>query len=517
MYSDEDGEDSDYMYSDSDSDLDFYEGDEDSECDLSDEDLIDENEDPLYVEENFIMPSNTAADSNNSTLIWSSDVKPIRKFPFDEEKSGIQIDISSTSTPREVFDKLFTSEIMDMLVNSTNAYGNELYSKPAPATRKSPKVNFRDTNRNEMHKFLGLCLLLGQSKYPKIRLAFSKHPLYYRPVFPATMSGRRFQMLLRTFCCHMPMTKAEIDANKLTRVKPLLQKLLKAFNDAFLPFKELALDESLLLWRGRLSFRQYIKDKAAKYGIKFYELTTSDGYALNIIIFQGKNSDEPDDNTSKTARIVLRLMQPYLGKGHHLYMDNYYNSVSLSTHLLSKQTHTTGTLRSNRKENPKTVVNAKLKKGEINWQRCGEVYVNKWKDKRDVLTISTAHHPALVESKNRHGQSKMKPQDVTDYNQHMSGIDRLDQMVSYYNSTRKTIRWYKKVLFHLTDIAVWNSYYLYKQTHPKTSFLTFRDSLIESLIQLPEGVSEGRQLVALAPSLGNKKKQIIVDSTLMYL
>lgn len=175
---------------------------------------------------------------------------------------------------------------------------------------------------------------------------------------------------------------------------------------------------------------------------------------MNVKIYQGKSSNEPDDKTSKTAKIVLKLMQPYLDKGHHLYMDNFYNSVSLSTHLLSRQTHTTGTLRSDRKENPKSVVKAKLKKGEINWQRCGDVYVNKWKDKRDVLTISTAHHPGLSEVKNRHGQSKMKPNDVADYNQYMSGIDRLDQMISYYNSTRKTIRWYKKVLFHLLDVAV---------------------------------------------------------------
>lgn len=245
---DENSDDSDNTYSDSDSDLDLYEVYEDSECDLSDEDEMEENEDPLFIDENFQISTNAATDNNNSTMIWSSDVRPIRNIPFDEEKCGIQIDITNTSTPKEVFDKLFTSEIMDMLVTSTNIYGNELYSKPAPASRKSPKVNFRDTNGTEMYKFLGLCLLLGQSKYPKIRLAFSKHPLYYRPIFPATMSGRRFQMLLRTFSCHMPMTKAEKEANKVSRVEPLLEKLLKTFNDAFVPYKELSLDESLLLW-----------------------------------------------------------------------------------------------------------------------------------------------------------------------------------------------------------------------------------------------------------------------------
>ncbi|XP_037036862.1 piggyBac transposable element-derived protein 4-like [Bradysia coprophila] len=136
------------------------------------------------------------------------------------------------------------------------------------------------------------------------------------------------------------------------------------------------------------------------------------------------------------------------------------------------------------------------------WRRNGEVYVTKWKDKRDVLSITTAHHPQLVEASNRFGETKLKPKDIEDYNNNMGGIDRLDQMTAYYSSPRKTIRWYKKVLFHLLDMAVWNSYFLYRKLHEKTTFLEFRDSLIMSLIQLPRNVLEGRQLVDMIPSLG---------------
>lgn len=57
----------------------------------------------------------------------------------------------------------------------------------------------------------------------------------------------------------------------------------------------------------------------------------------------------------------------------------------------------------------------------------------------------------------------MKPIDVKEYNNNMGGVDRLDQMTAYYSSPRKTIRWYKKVLFHLLDMAVWNSYFLYRK------------------------------------------------------
>lgn len=44
----------------------------------------------------------------------------------------------------------------------------------------------------------------------------------------------------------------------------------------------------------------------------------------------------------------------------------------------------------------------------------------------------------------------------------MSEVDRCDQMVSYYNTPRKTFKWYKKVLLHLLDVVVWNTFYIYK-------------------------------------------------------
>lgn len=96
----------------------------------------------------------------------------------------------------------------------------------------------------------------------------------------------------------------------------------------------------------------------------------------------------------------------------------------------------------------------------------------------------------------------------------MGGIDRADQMVSYYSSPRKTIRWYKKVLFHLLDLSVWNSFYIHKQFHQKGSFLDFRDRLIRSLIQLPSDICEGKDLQKQKSSVGRplaKKKESVPD------
>jgi len=52
---------------------------------------------------------------------------------------------------------------------------------------------------------------------------------------------------------------------------------------------------------------------------------------------------------------VFRLLEPFIDKGHTIFMDNYYNSVCLSNQLLLRKTYITGTLRNNCKENPKCV------------------------------------------------------------------------------------------------------------------------------------------------------------------
>lgn len=187
-------------YEDIDQDSEFSEGDEFLlESDIED---VDNNEDPLLTFDN--------TDNEEIWEKWYSNIKPIPEFVFDTEHSGIKIDINDNSSPREVFDQLFTEDIVQMLVYATNAYGKELYDKPAPSTRKSPKPIFRETTAAELMKFFGLSLLLGQSTYPTIPMAFSKNSLYYRPIFGATMSGRRFLTLLRTFNCHTPINKGKV-------------------------------------------------------------------------------------------------------------------------------------------------------------------------------------------------------------------------------------------------------------------------------------------------------------------
>jgi len=97
----------------------------------------------------------------------------------------------------------------------------------------------------------------------------------------------------------------------------------------------------------------------------------------------------------------------------------------------------------------------------------------------------------MIISKNKYGQDKPKPIEIAKYNEFMSGVDRADQMISYYSCPRKSTKWYKKVIFHLLDIAVWNSFFLYKQHFdcPDLRFKIYRDLLIKDLIKIPKNTT----------------------------
>lgn len=437
-------------------------------------------------------PNINAQDDNNE---WSCTTEPIPEFDFDFASQGLRVELADNTNPLDMFKLMFSEELIDYLVARTNDYGHRLTDTNRPHTRHSRNQVFRNVTKDEMLAFLGLCLLHGQIQAPNFRQLFSySDPLNYHPIFPHAMSSRRFQQILRCLCV------ANVNAKSEKKVTDFLMAITENFRRVYGPGKELSLDESLILFRGRLHFRQYIKSKKARYGIKFYVLTTADGYVLNIFMYCGKGDEstkKSDESTKKTEMIVMKLLRPYLMKGHHVFMDNFYNDVELSQKLLDLRTHTNGTLRKNRKTNPRSLVTKKLKKGEHYWLRKKQVYVSVWQDKRPVHVITTRNHPTMTEVANRFGKLSTKPVEVGEYNKYMGGIDRKDQMVAYYSSPQKTIRWYKKVFFHLLDICVWNAFYVFKKYFKddvKYSFLAFREELIKQMIKLDNN-TKGTELL----------------------
>jgi len=93
-------------------------------------------------------------------------------------------------------------------------------------------------------------------------------------------------------------------------------------------------------------------------------------------------------DTPKTVAVVLELLGPLFGRGHTLWIENFFNTPELARKLKIKDsTDCVGTLKLNRKNISKEVKDKKLKKGEIIARHLGPVTVLKWRDKRNVTMV----------------------------------------------------------------------------------------------------------------------------------
>lgn len=103
-----------------------------------------------------------------------------------------------------------------------------------------------------------------------------------------------------------------------------------------------------------------------------------------------------------------------------------------------------------------------LRKGEASSRSTKNLLAVKWMDKKEVYMLSTMHTSEFATVVRRGGKKIQKPVCVLDYNNCMGSVDKVDMVISTINSTRKSMKWYRKYFFHLLDICVWNAYCLYK-------------------------------------------------------
>lgn len=273
---------------------------------------------------------------------------------------------------------MVTDDFLQLIVRETNIYAEEVFLSSA-SKEKSRITRWKDVTLEELKIFIGLVLHIGSIRMNRLQDYPNKHRLYNLPAFKEYMSRDRFMVVLR--CLHFntnPLPGQEKPANRLYKISPIIDYFNSRMSDIYYPGKELSLDESMVLWRGRLVFRQYIKNKRRKYAVKLYLLTEPDGIVLKFAVYTGTLDDY--GGKGHAANVVMHLLDQKLDVGHSVYMDNYYNSYERATKSLSRKTYCTGTIRVDRRNNPTDVKVAKLKKGETIAPYSNGVMIAKWKD-----------------------------------------------------------------------------------------------------------------------------------------
>lgn len=427
--------------------------------------------------------------------VWTDGTNFVPQIHAFHGKSGINVNTNGFEMVH--YFKLFVdNDLINCLMTETNRYAAQ-WIQGHPEEMAKPRCRARDwrpvTSPEEMYHFLSLTLMMGIIKKPTIQLYWSKDPLYFTPLFPAVMERDRYQLLLRFLHFvnnedapnHQDKTR-----DRLFKIRPLIEDLNEKFQRCYTPSQDLALDESLLLWKGRLLFRQYLPAKRAKYGIKMYNLCENSGYTYRFRVYTGAQDPGSDINNilpndtadlNQTEKLIVYMMLPLLGQGYSLYVDNYYTSVKVFRYLHSKSTNATGTTRANRV--PNTVKNVNVEKGGNKTFKSGELLFTKFVDKKDVYLLTTEHEPGTTQVRIRGNKNIYvdKPNAVIAYNQKMGAVDRADQLLQPYSAPRKTLKWYRKLSIHLFQVAMLNAFILYRIDHGdgcSTSFLQFQKEVL---------------------------------------
>lgn len=411
---------------------------------------------------------------------WGPIARIYKAIPTFTLSSGIKPEVAAllaNASPGQFYEAIVDDSIISYITDQTNHYASCLLLE-TDVSDNSRYHNWEPATKTEIKHFLGLVAWMGIVKLPTLADYWSTDPLLNLSFPRSVLSRNRFEILLRTI--HFADNNQAIAGDKLAKIKPLLEKLLKNYKDLYTPKEYVCVDETMLPYRGRLSIKQYIKSKRHKYGIKLFKLCSGAGYTYNIKIYAGKENGE----RVTPEAIVTFLTQDIIGVGRTLVTDNWYTSLPLAKRMLDSDTHLIGTIRKNRKGLPKEVVNKKLKKGEVAaMENKDGITVLKWKDQRDVLILSTKHDDEMVE-KNR----TRIPKVIIDYNQGKSSVDLSDQMGAYSNPLRRSVKWYRKIAFELLlTTSMVNAFTLYKNvTGSNIKITQFKKEVIRYLVNSVE-------------------------------
>ncbi|XP_039471868.1 piggyBac transposable element-derived protein 4-like [Oreochromis aureus] len=287
-------------------------------------------------------------DFKNGKISWSpTDAETFRYIPA---ATGLIPGPTRYATSRIVdpissFALLLTDEIVQHIVSMTNLHGK----------RKIP--GWRDIDAEEFRAYVGLLVLSGvyRSKHESTISLWSEK--WGRSIFRATMSEKRFQHISRAVRFDDKLSRPPRRVDKLAPFRKVWNMWTHRLEMLFSPDRDLCVDEQLVAFKGRCSFRQYMPKKPAKYGIKIWaacDVKTS--YAWRLQVYTGKPAPDRVE-VNQGMRVVLDMTEGL--QGHVVTCDNFFTSCALADELLKRKMALVGTIRQNKPELPPHLLQAK--------------------------------------------------------------------------------------------------------------------------------------------------------------
>lgn len=377
---------------------------------------------------------------------------------------GVKGHAKNATTQLQAWEVLFSNQIIHHVVDCTNKY---IDKKKNTLCRERDATN---TSFEEIRALIGILYILGvmKSSHKNTQDIWSKDGTGIDLVI-STMSRNRFHFLLRCLRFDDPATRTDRKkVDKITHIREIFQSFVSNCKSAYTIGEYATVDEKLEAFRGRCSFRQYIKNKPSKYGIKIFMLCDSRTfYTSNMEIYAGAQPEGPFRQSNAAKDVTERMIQPISGTNRNVTIDNWFTSIPLAVHLLKRHKLTiVGTLRKDKREVPPeflTTKNKSVYSSMFGFHEDKMTLVSYVPNKKKVvLMLSSMHYDNSIDIST--GEQK-KPDIVIFYNSTKGGVDVVDRMCSNYSVGRVSNRWPLTLFYCMLDIAGINSQIIYQSNN----------------------------------------------------
>jgi hypothetical protein len=330
------------------------------------------------------------------------------------------------------------------------------------------------------------------------------------------MTLSRFKYIRKNLCFRDGVSAQDLKADPAARIRPLIN-MVKVRSPKFVDLgRNVAVDETSIACRSRYGRHLILYNKTkpgGKYHFKIYMCCCSTSwYALNFKlhcssgigerlggVVSGETIQSLNDATRKSLEVrkhVIEVTLPLHQSKRIVNTDNYYTSCQLLEALKVLGLYCRGTIRENSKFAPKCFMLSKKDKFERGTYRQGVDIKHKivgasWWDGSVVNIISNADASTIGNVQRLIGTSKetyKAPTCISEYNQGMQGVDRIDQLRSRFSIAdgHTFKKWHKKLAMAFIDIARCNAYICRKlsgaELHPRDPHRQFMMDLSAELI-----------------------------------
>ena len=148
-----------------------------------------------------------------------------------------------------------TDELLQNIVDQTNLYASQYFEAHPDNLPYSRGHAWKPVSVPELKTFFGLSFLTGYIKKPSLEMYWSVDEVDATPHFCKTMPRNRFQIIWRFL--HFNNNASQDASDKMYKVRPVLDYIVEKFKELYQPGQNICIDEGMMQWRGRLSFRMY--------------------------------------------------------------------------------------------------------------------------------------------------------------------------------------------------------------------------------------------------------------------